>query len=347
MRIVRVVVIIQLLICTFHVESDAGERTIVSPVMDVRIEQGHNTVFCSTFQLAWNSMVNSIVLEKIFLEKDLDIVRSMNRMMYTSSDIEESDYYVASGFGSDNIARTINRELKEKFGLHPPVVDEKYNDDDVIMAYAFLDKELQYLHKFREYGSPMRFGYGETRPEVAGFGIGQGDSGLSVDQRSQVKILDYVDPGDFIIRIMSADEGEEIILACVNPGETLLETFEDVEWRIANGSPARMRDGDVLIVPILDVDIRHSYDQLLGLYLLNYDFKSYFVAEARQDIRFKLDNKGTSLDSQSLLVLKKGGISGKSLIFSKPFMIYLRKKGGHYPYFAIWVGNEDVMVPGT
>ncbi len=324
------------------------ERTQVTPHMDVPIEPGRNVLFCSTFHIAWNEMRNGIVREDIRLEKSLEMVHQLNLGRMTKADISEEDYLSMAGYGGRNIADEINAALRAKFGNDAPVVDDVYNDDDVILAYAFLRKELMFEDAFDDFLHPIHFDANGARTPVEGFGISSYSDERHSNLRDQVEIIEYKDAGNFIVGLTSKHPDDEIILAEVAPGRTLMETYEQVNRRIdrsRNGAdPVTLSKNDVLQIPKFDITVNHRYSSLLGLHLRNKGFEDYFVAEARQDVVFRLDECGATAKSEAVLAIKKGPMDFKLLRFNKPFLLYLKKKGAAYPYLAIWVENTDLMI---
>ena len=65
------------------------------------------------------------------------------------------------------------------------------------------------------------------------------------------------------------------------------------------------------------------------------------IALAAQTVRFRLDERGAVLKSEAIVW---GGI-GEQLIFDKPFLILLERRDARNPYFALWVGNAELLVP--
>ncbi|MCP4674234.1 MAG: hypothetical protein GY854_01685, partial [Deltaproteobacteria bacterium] len=49
--------------------------TLITPVLESKIEKGKNSVYCSTFQLAWNTL-NELVGDSIKLEGDPPLVHN-------------------------------------------------------------------------------------------------------------------------------------------------------------------------------------------------------------------------------------------------------------------------------
>ena len=63
-----------------------------------------------------------------------------------------------------------------------------------------------------------------------------------------------------------------------------------------------------------------------------------------QDIRFRMDERGVKLWSQSIAFLEKASIK-RHIIFNRPFLIYLRRKGAGLPYFAAWIEHPEIILP--
>jgi hypothetical protein len=290
-------------------------------------------------------MRDSIIGEEILLAGRPELASSLNRGLASREDISDEDYLARVGFGEDRIADQINRALRERFGADAPAVDRSLNDDDVILAYAFLTKRLPFARPFEDFAEPLPF-YGSSghRP-VEAFGILHYTGDKHGALHEQVDVIDYRSHRDFIVRLNSADPADEIILAHVQPERTLLKTFETVDARVGSHQSERLAPDDVLQIPKLDLAIDHQYESLVGRYLENRGFEDYFVAEARQDIRFRLDECGATARSEGVFALKKGPPVGfRVLVFNEPFMLYIKKKDAGYPYFAIWVDNPGVLI---
>jgi hypothetical protein len=322
----------------------APAPTLVTPHLEAIIEPGRNTIFCSTFQFAWNRMKNEIIGEDIRFERPLELIRHLNAGLPTEADISEEDYVAMAGYGSKNIADAINRTLKEKFGDKAPQVDEEFNDDDVILAYAFLLKEMQFENPFEDFEHPFDFYWNNQSAQVEAFGIFHYDDSLHGSLRNQVEIIDYREQRDFIVRLCPAGTDDEIIIARVRSGRTLLEMYETVNARIAQSQPKPIREKDLLMIPKLDFSIEHRYDDLLGLHLRNEGWEDYFVAAAEQDIRFRLDESGATVTSEGIFAVKKGpAVDFRSLVCNGPFLLYCKRAGAAFPSFAIWVGNAELL----
>lgn len=61
---------------------------------------------------------------------------------------------------------------------------------------------------------------------------------------------------------------------------------------------------------------------------------------ARQDIRFRLSEKGAILMSGAEITEEGGG----EAVFDEPFLLYLKEKQAKYPYLAMWVAHPEILL---
>ena len=320
------------------------KTTMISSHMENKIVKGKNLVYCATFQLAWNELKEKITKEDIKLTDEPNIVPLLNKSLSTKKDLSDKDYVAMVGFGKDNILNKINEELKDKFGSDAPKVKENLEKDD-ILAYAYLYKNLKFKNEFEKLKEPIKFKTNGSTIDVKGFGLATtNDNEKRYDIARQIKIIDYKNEDDFIVKLVSESDKDEIILAKVASKDTLLETIDDVSGRIKGGKEENFGEKDILKVPSIDFYINHSYDELLDKGIKNKGFEEYGITKAVQDIRFKLNEKGAKLKSESRLIGTKSCPAPivekpKNLVFDKSYLIMLREKGAKYPYFAMWVEN--------
>ncbi len=315
------------------------EATVVAAYIEHEIPRNANLVFCTTFQIAWNKLKDDIIKDAITMVEQPGMVDFLNTGKVGA--ISNRDYVADAGSGGDNIVMRVNAALAEKFGEAAPVLDIELEDDE-ILAYAYLFKQLLFAEKFEEIEGPMLF-QGSDSASVSMFGIEKYDPALHEAMGKQVEILDYADDLDFVLGLTT--EGDDImVLAKVKPEKTLLGTFKAVERRVASGEHDMLKKDDVFEVPKIAFDIDHSFDELLNKQLKNEGFTEYFFAKATQSILFSLDEQGVLLESDATLILKKNGSERRYFIFNQPFLLYLKERGAAYPYFALWVNDPEILV---
>lgn len=322
-------------------------KTNITSHMEAPIQSGRNVVFCATFSIAWNRLKDEIIKEEIKVKTPVEIVPYLNKSLITESDMTAADYLAMAGLVENNIVGKINQGLQRKFGFDAWLLDpHEYKDPATILAYAFLNKNMRFKNPFEDFKEPLYFVSENKRDEVAGFGVHQYLSQPEHSQMGdQVEILEYIDKGNFIIRLKAESSEDEIVLAKVAPDATLLNTYEKINSRIADSQPISLQKNDVLQIPKFDLALIQSYSTLLDVHLANKGFEDYFFAEAAQRINFKLDESGARVKSEGKIVLKKGGpIDFKLLLFDSPFLLYLKKPDGRYPYLMMWIDNTGLLV---
>ena len=100
-------------------------------------------------------------------------------------------------------------------------------------------------------------------------------------------------------------------------------------------------------VPVVDFELLREYNEFAGETLTTAQGGRYPVIDFRQQIRFRMDEKGAMLKSESCLTVMGIPEPPRALLFNKPFLIALRYKEAQLPYFALWVDNAEVLVPAS
>lgn len=320
---------------------DDLSSTEITATWDTEIKENENLIFCSTFQLAWNELKNDIIKEDIHLTQEPPLVNLLNSSLLSKDDLAENSYLAMAGFGKDGIINQINTSLQEKFS-NPPTVSEDIEEED-ILAYAYLFKNLEFEEEFEKIEDLKVF----ESLTVPGFGIEEYDWDKHKDLGAQVEIYDYQNDDDFIIKLISKEKNDEIILAKIEPKDTLEETYQEVVTRMENGEMHKMAVEDTLQIPKFDYELEKSFEDLLLKFFTNSGFQDYFIAKAIQNIKFKMNEKGVVLESEAIIVGELAAMEEelpKRLIFNKEFLLILKQKDSENPYFLMWVGNPDLLV---
>ena len=329
-----------------QVESSQLKGTIVTAHMEEPIRSDKNLLYCSTFQIVWNALEDEFIKEKIRLEGDPPTVQALNKRLSTKDDLSEKCYVAVAGKLTEELLQKINKSLKDKFGDQaPPEVRETINAVlPQIFAYAYLFKNLQFPVPFELCPDSLWFQTDSLeRQRVVAFGFNfQTDAKKQQEMKEQIRVLSVDKDDHVIIQLITKSENDELILAMVEPKKTLFETIEAVEKACNKGraNPPQQRVGG-LGIPIIDFNVKHSYPEVCGKRFLNEKWKEWWINKATQWIRFRLNERGAYLKSEARLVVIG---APWSVVFNRPFLIYLKQKGARYPYFAMWVGNTELMV---
>jgi len=330
---------------TFKANASALTSTLVTPHMEAPITAGKTVLYCSTLQLAWNELKQTIVKEDVHLQNEPPMVPLLNKSLSTQADISDKDYVAMAGFGRDGILSRINEALRAKFKGQAPTVSANPGPND-FLAYAYLSKDLQFEKEFEKLDAPIYFAVNRQTVQVRAFGLKEYDLAKQQDIGKQVSVYDYKDDSDFVLRFASLSANDDIVLARVKPAATLLQTIQSVQARIAKNSPDSLKDKEVLAVPIFDFDMTRDYSELTGKLLTNQGFENSLIVQATQTIRFRLNQQGALLKSGAIMF----GVGAapppkvRHFVFDQPFLLYLQEKTGQYPYFAVWVDNPELMI---
>jgi len=325
--------------------ADRLKHTIVTPHLEQQIKGDKNVLWCATAQIAWNELCR-LAGGEIHLEDEPPMVALLNKRAASREDLDPASYVAMAGVVGDGILSKIEMALREKFAGQASVElapAPRALPADFWVAYAYLFKQLPFAWAFTRFDS-SRLTFDNT--EVVSFGISQFLPSQENEARmaSQVAVLDHRNNDDFIIELKTRSKEDRLVLAKVPPAGTLRETIEEVRRRSAGSRAGKMESCEDLFIPVLNFDVMREYSEVYGRRITakNPRVDGTEIVIAKQRIRFKLDETGAVLASESVWA---GGLVPRSLIFDKPFLILLERRGAANPYFALWVANAELLVP--
>jgi len=301
-------------------------------------------------------MRNQVIKEDIRLTDNPLTARQLNQQLLGNDDVSSGSYVAEAGVLSQELIERINRGILEKFGdrggesfkMTPPT-----NGERTIIAYAYLQKNLEFRNEFEKLTAPLLFQDSSgSEASVAAFGIEKFSYSNHRHEKlqGQVSVYDYRNDNDFILSLRSKSDDDEIIVAKVKPEKNLLDTYQTVSKRIDTGKKTEIWEDESLKIPKINFDLNFSFSELEGKQLLNSGWEGWTIAKALQDTRFKLDEKGAVLKSRAIFMAMKGEAPApgnskpRMFIFDKPFLIYMKQKIGKYPYFVLWINNPELML---
>lgn len=316
------------------------KQTIITPHLEQRIVTGFNILWCNTFQLAWNKLCD-LSGGTVQMESAPPVVSILNKRTASKGDLDENCYVAVAGLTNAGIYDRIRKELATKFkeNVNSNLLGSPPHKDWVV--YAFLFKKLPFRWAFSRFHKNLKFqGY-----DADSFGINQflDIQKDEVKMASQVIVLDHKNNNDVIIELKTKAIDERLILAKIQPQKSLGATIANVEKRIAEATPSQMHDKEHLLVPVLNFEIFRQYSELYNhpICSLNKILDGKTIEFAAQTIRFRLDERGAVLKSEINIAL---GLTQRSLVFDKPFLILLKRHKAKNPYFALWVGNAELLM---
>jgi hypothetical protein len=181
----------------------------------------------------------------------------------------------------------------------------------------------------------------------------------------------------YIVELKTTSPSDRLLLACIEPGQTMQETVARVQaklaapftqpamtdaeqaavandptltdeqkqqwWHERRQVTAELNPLESLAVPVLDFDVLHTVEALVGRTVLNgpATVRGLPIIDAFQRIRFRLDRTGADLESEA-----GGAIFGhmpRDFAFERPFLVLIQNTQSGQPVFACWIGNEDLF----
>lgn len=320
--------------------SEDLKDTIIAPCIDQVIQPKVNILWCNTFQIAWNELCDFIGGSVKVMDAPA-VISCLNMKSASKNDINEDSYVVSVGLASEQLFEEIRQEVRKKFKQEARLEYLGSKEQSEWMVYSYLYKELPFRWRFDRFYQNLLF----QGCYVDSFGIKQLLNMQDDEEKmaSQVKIFDYRNRDDFIIELTTESIDDSLILAKISPEATLAQTVYKVEERISQTKPTNMRELEDIYVPVLDFDILKVFNEISKVSIEggNKNIDKTNIVSACQNIRFRLDERGAVLNSESIIAL---GIDDRTFKFDKPYLIYLKRRGAKAPYFVMWVANTELMV---
>ncbi len=343
---------------TFNGSSKNLRHTVIVPTLDTPIAANKNVIWCSSFQIAWNGMAESVVHGPIQVLGAEEIAERLNNAPASKNDIEQDDYFAAADWVSSGIVERIQDGMKEKFAEEPvPQFDPM--PDDWAVAFAYLQAMIKFTHPF---GKIERIHFVDSkgnRTVVKGFGCKSSNRSYE-KARKQVEVLYYGEEfkkeggtwkttvTGFAVDLCKESRPYQIVLPSIEPKATLEETLSNLKIKIEEyhatpeGSDISYEPSisfvEPFTVPEMFWKIDHHFKELEGMDKIVVGIGP--IMEASQIVHFRLDRFGAMLKSEARLLV---GGSGRSFVFDKPFLLYMQKRGGERPFLVMWVDNAELL----
>jgi hypothetical protein len=255
------------------------------------------------------------------------------------------------GTAADGIQQKIADEMRQKFpGVTASTVPTTEPSD--VVLYAFLQKNLPFAARYDSLREPLTFHAPSGDVRVKAFGFTKlKDARNNVG--GQTVVLNYVSDDEFVIQLNSTTD--QIILAKVPPAATLAESLADVRRRIATPEKSRptAEGEDTLSVPTLAFNVLRNYHELKKARITNYfrgGFPWYEITDAKQSVRFLLNEKGARIESEAFESLIGGNgheppppPKPRKFILDRPFLLYVKEPEAQEPYLVLWVASAEFM----
>ncbi len=313
-------------------------KTRIEPYIQAEINKDNNTIYCASFQIAWNNLCDSIIKKDIVLDKAPQYLKYLN-----SNDskgiIDSKHLLVRTGLSNPKIIQEINAELQYRFNKSFSLPYEIGETD--MVTFSFFSKQIDFyspLNDEFDKDEILRF----KNKKVDFFGLKYGWANPTY--KKQLRIHDYKSDDDFIFQIATKDNKDEIYFAKVEPKETLEKTYNYVMDRVRLDSISYLEELDQVRIPYINLKSTKHFTEIEGKRLLNKGFDTYLFRQAVQLIDFNLTEKGISLESLAYGdAYECIATAQKKLIFDEPFLLIIKQQDSDKPYFLMWISNTELM----
>ena len=297
-----------------------------------------NYIWSGAMNLCWTELCEDVIKGPIVLHTDdaesLKTTDHLNHPAMSREDLDEASYYVKAGFGPETLEE-INTASRKKFPnktFHDLQIDLAKED---IISYAYFYKNVRYEKPFTS--KTVRF----DSAMVKGF--------EAVDeQKHTVEVLHYESNDRFIVKLRLQQKDEELILAKGYPMDYPGEVLKALsQWHSDAGTT--LGNDDHFQMPVLALDIRRDYEEMIGQSLANEGFQEYHIGQMFENIAFSLDETGAKVESQAVIAMDRSAFRpGRQIRYfylDKPFWVIMKRRESASPYFLLGVNRSNIMQP--
>ena len=299
----------------------------------------NTTVWCGSFNLAWNDLRDNVAKNDIIFNPQLDEVNNLNTGTFTKNDLSESGYYTKYGKKTPELKAEIEKQLKDKWNINSDILNdftwEKDSDDDFI--YAILYKVFNFPNKFNKLDNGMFNGSGEYEY----FGIGDK---TDPKVRNQVTVLYYNSDDDFAIKVLTKQK-DELIFSRGNTETNFLDMYRSIMNKSTSFTGKKsLNSDDEVKIPYIDFNVKKEFNNLENKPFLYSDGSSHYIDKAIQTISLTVDESGGKIKSESGISVTKeiAAPTNKRMFFmNKTFTMFMIESNKELPYFAAKFSSLD------
>ena len=223
-----------------------------------------DTIWCGTFQLAWNELINQYGKEIEFKDYSSELIDKLNKQSFTKDMLSEDSYYIKVAETAPSLKEEIKQEMKKKFGKNSAVLDNiDFNQKNGITIYTALNKKFEFLEIFDDLEDKK---FGETDKKIKCFGI---DKKSDKSLYKNVEVMYYGwnkenEEWEYAARLKTK-ENEEVIFANISSIGDFDETYEKVlELENTYEETKEFQDIDIIYLPYMNINFTINYEELCG-----------------------------------------------------------------------------------
>ena len=315
-----------------------------------------DSMWCGTFQLVWNDMVNEVVKQDVVFTPQLKIVENLNKQTFTNKELSPNSYYSKFWLLTLDLKKEIENWIKEKFNETSDILDQWADWSQVPQSddyyewklekkywfYAMLKKIFKFENVFDQLDN---WKFNDKYNNIKFFWIK-----WSSDSRlyKQVYVYYYNSDSDFAVALKTK-EWESVILARWVKWNSFLDIYDEIKkrgeiyvWK------HNFSSHDYLKVPELNLKKLTEFDKLENKkFPLAEDDQIWKIGKALQTIELKLDKEWWEIKSEAWIGITAGSsaagpvheIEYRYFYFDKPYVMFLKEADKDLPYFAAQISD--------
>ena len=312
-----------------------------------------DSMWCGTFQLVWNDMVNEVIKKDVEFNPQLKNVKNLNKQTFTKKQLSPSSYYSKFWLLTLDLKEEIENWIKEKFNetsdileqwadwSQVPQSDDYYDwkDEKKYGFYAMLKKIFKFENVFDQFDN---WKFDDKYDNVKYFWIRYSNSKLY----NQVYVYYYNSDDDFAVALKTK-EWEDVILARWIWWNSFMDVYNNIlrkdkkyKWK------HYFTENDYLKVPELKVKTLTEFSELEDKAFYAKDWDVCRIDKALQTIELKLDKEWWEIKSEAWIAMPTRSISMKPpkvehryFYFDKPYIMFLKEENKDLPYFAAQISD--------
>ena len=228
--------------------------------------------------------------------------------------------------------------------------------DDTIIAKSEYNLELTFNPFLEKFDYPITF----KNVQVDGFGMSEWDD----EKVKLLEIIYFEDNDNFIFKLKPSESTNELIFIKglnsekANSFKNIIEMYEN---RKAKGNKERKSKknswkytldyAETFSVPELCFDLEKEYQTIQGRTFMS-ENESYVIAQVKQRIALKLNNKGAKIISEASMMTACTDADApvkivKNLCLNNTFYILIKHINKVNPYFCAKIDNTELMTKST
>ena len=315
-----------------------------------------DSMWCWTFQLVWNDMVNEVVKQDVVFNPQLKIVENLNKQTFTNKELSPNSYYSKFWLLTLDLKAEIENWIKENFDETSGILDQWADWDNVPQSddfyewedikkywfYAMLKKIFKFENVFDELD---KWKFNNKYNDIKYFWI---KSSSSSKLYKQVYVYYYNSDEDFAVALKTK-EWEDVILARWIWWNSFMDVYNNIlgkekkyEWE------HYFTSDDYLKVPELKVKTLTEFYELENKIFPQKDVGSCWIEKALQSIELKLDKEWWEIKSEAWIAMwwesmwisdKPPKVEHRYFYFDKPYVMFLKEFDKDLPYFAAQISD--------